>query len=81
MAMTVVIHIAGSDTIMADLDEMPDPLASYVTCTNPRTRDGKPIVYIDPEAEQVLFPWARITFMEVLSSDEGPGDIESFFRD
>jgi hypothetical protein len=81
MSLTVIIHLAGSDTIMADMEEMPDPTASYIVCTNPRTRDGKQIVYIDQEAELVLFPWARITFVETMPTGDGDSDIETFFRD
>jgi len=81
MAISIVIHLAGADTIRADMDDYPDPNASYITCTNPTTRDGKPIVYIDPEAEYVLFPWARITFIEIMASDEEQEEIEAFFRD
>jgi len=81
MSITVIIHLAGADTMMADMDEMPDPTASYIICTNARTRDGKPIIYIDPEAELIFFPWARITFMESLPSGDAQDDFESFFRD
>lgn len=81
MTISVVIHLAGADTMLADMDEMPDPNASYITCTNPRTRDGKRIVYIDQDAEYVLFPWSRITFLETLPGEEQQEDIESFFRD
>lgn len=78
---TVIIHLAGADTMVADIEEMPDPMASYIVCTNPRTRDGKPIVYIDQDAELILFPWARITFMETLPGEEVHEEYESFFRD
>jgi hypothetical protein len=81
MAITVIIHIAGSDAITADIESMPDPMASFITCTNPRTRDGKPIVYIEPEATRVLFPWSRITFIETMPSEEDQEEIETFFRD
>ncbi len=79
--MSIVIHLSGADTMMADVDAMPEAGASYITCTNPRTRDGKPIVYIDSEAEYVLFPWARITFVEILPGGDVEEKVETFFRD
>ncbi len=81
MTISVIIHLAGADTMVADIEEMPDPSASFITCTNPRTRDGKPIIYIDRDAEYVIFPWARITFLETLPGAEMDEEIEAFFRD
>ncbi len=78
---SAVVHISGADTVMVDMDDFPDKNASYITCTNPRTRDGKAIVYIDNEAEYVLFPWGRITFVEILSGGEVEEEQETFFRD
>lgn len=81
MAITCIIHVQGGDAIVGDIDEMPDPLANYVTFTNVRARDGKPVIYIDQEATRILFPWHRINFLETLPSDEDIEEVESFFRD
>ncbi len=81
MSITVIIHVAGGDAIVGEIEEMPDPRVNYVTFTNVRTRDGKAVVYIDREATRVLFPWHRISFLETLPSEEDHMDIESFFRD
>jgi hypothetical protein len=81
MALTVVVHIQGSDAIMAEIEKFPDPRDNFLDCTNPRARDGKAIVYIDHQATHVMFPWQRISFVETLPSDEDQGEIESFFRD
>ena len=81
MSITVIIHIAGGDAVVGEIEEMPDPQANYVTFTNVRTRDGKQIVYIDREATRVMFPWEKISFLETLPSDEDQEEIESFFRD
>jgi len=81
VSITVIIHIAGGDAVVGEIEEMPDPQANYVTFTNVRTRDGKQIVYIDREATRVMFPWEKISFLETLPSDEDQEEIESFFRD
>ncbi|MCG3208954.1 MAG: hypothetical protein FOGNACKC_02567 [Anaerolineae bacterium] len=81
MSITVIIHVSGGDAIVGEIEAMPDPRANYVTFTNVRARDGKPVVYIDREASRVLFPWHRISFLETLPSEEDQEDIESFFRD
>ena len=81
MAITVIIHVAGGDAMVGEIEEMPDPRANYITVTNTRTRDGKQVVYIDREATRVLFPWHKISFIETLPSEEDQEEIESFFRD
>ena len=81
MSITVIIHIAGGDAMVGEIEEMPDPRSNYITVTNTRTRDGKQIVYIDREATRVMFPWHKISFIETLPSEEDQEEIESFFRD
>jgi len=81
VSITVIIHVQGGDAILGDMEEMPDPLSNYVTFTNVRARDGKPVIYIDREATRVLFPWHRISFLETLPSEEDHEDFETFFRD
>ena len=81
MSITVIIHVAGGDAIIGEIEQMPDPQANFVTFTNVRARDGKQIVYIDREATRVIFPWQKISFLETLPSDEDHEEIESFFRD
>ena len=81
MAITCVIHVAGGDAVLGDIDELPDPLSNYVLFTNVRTRDGKAVVYLERETTRVLFPWHRISFLETLPSDEDQEEVETFFRD
>lgn len=81
MAYTVLIHIANQEAILAEMDELPESNAAFITCSNPRMKDGKPVNYIDAEATKFLFPWSRISFLEVYPSEEDQTDIETFFRD
>jgi hypothetical protein len=81
MAITVIVHVLNSDAILAEIDELPNPTSNFITCTNPRARDGKSVVYIDAQATRVMFPWHRISFVETLPSEEDQVEIETFFRD
>lgn len=81
MAITCIIHIAGGDAVLGEIDEMPDPQSNYVLFTNVRARDGKAVVYLDRETTRVMFPWHRISFLETLPSEEDQEEVESFFRD
>lgn len=70
MSLTILIHIANDEPILADIDELPDPNAQAIACTNVRRRDGKDISYIDRDAVQFFFPWHRIGLIEVISAEE-----------
>lgn len=81
MAVTVIVHILNADALVGEVDELPDPAASFIVCTNPRGRDGKPLIYIEREATRILIPWHRISFVETMPSEEDQVEIETFFRD
>ena len=81
MSITVIIHITNADAIVAEIEELPDTTANFITCVNPRARDGKAIAYIEREATKILIPWHRISFLETLPSEEDQVEVESFFRD
>ena len=81
MAKTIVLHIVGEEPVLADIEDMPDPTASYVTCSNIRKRDGKPVNYVSPGAKTILFPWTRISFLEIMVSTEERRGVVDFFRE
>ena len=81
MAVTILIHIANADPILAEVEQLPTPSDNFVLCTNPRAKDGKPIHNFDPEAVRFIIPWHRITYLEAYPSEEDQTDIETFFRD
>lgn len=84
MALQVVLHLHNEDPFLADLDVLPDPTHNYVKVTNPRKRDGKSLNTLTNGATAFLYPWTRITFIEVLDDGEAEAQTEtlmSFFRE
>ena len=84
MAFQVVLHIHNEDPFMADMEELPDPTHTYIRVSNPRKRDGKAINTMTNGATSFLYPWTRITFLEVLGDieEQDAGDkLMSFFRE
>lgn len=84
MAMQVVLHIHNEEPFLADLEALPDPHASYVRITNPRKRDGKAINTMTNGATAFLYPWTRITFLEILEDLEAQDHSDKlmgFFRE
>ncbi len=80
MAYTVLIHLANEDPIMAEMDELPSTQDQVIVVNNPRQRDGKDLHYVLPEVQTLVFPWNRITFLEIMPTDEEE-DVVSFIRD
>lgn len=70
MAVTVLVHIMNEDPIVLDVDDLPDPTDQYLIGMNPRYRDGKDVSYVMTDVTTILFPWHRITFVEILPSEE-----------
>ena len=81
MAYTVIIHLMNEDPIVAEMESLPEANSTCVCCTEVRRRDGKPVHYVAPEAQTVIFPWSRITFIEVLGGEVERADVLEFFRD
>ena len=81
MAKTVILHILNEDPIVADMEELPDPTATFITCTNLRKKDGKPVTYVERGVKQILFPWNRINFIEIMESVEEKRSVIDRFRE
>ena len=77
---TVIVHVMNEDPVLAEMDELPSPTDTSVTLTNPRRRDNKPLHYVTEEALSVIWPWHRISFIEVLPGEESRGEVDLFFR-
>ncbi len=80
MSHTVLIHVAGEEAIMAEMDELPGPQDLNIVIENPRRRDGKDLHYILPEVTIVVWPMSRIAFIEVMPTGIEE-DVISFVRE
>lgn len=76
--LTLYIHMANEEPLMAEVEELPSPSDQTITCINPRRRDGKDVHFILPEVQTVIIPWHRISFVEVMPSGEEEEIISPF---
>jgi hypothetical protein len=81
MTKVVIIHVHNEDPIFAEVEEMPKPTDNYIEFSNPRRRDGKSIPYVTQGAKSFLFPWHRLTFVEVMTADSEREETIEFFRE
>ena len=80
MSYRIQIHIVNDDPIVLDVDDLPQPSDQFVMGMNPQRRDGKSVDYILREVNQVIIPWTRINYIQVLPS-EGGEEVPTFVRE
>ena len=68
MPLTILIHINNEDSVVGEIEQMPSPKDLTLTVQNPRKRDGKDLHYLQSDVSIVVWPWNRISFLEVLPS-------------
>jgi hypothetical protein len=71
MAITLILHVANEEPIVGEVEDMPTPADSAIILQNPRRRDGKDMPNLSSgSVTTVIFPMARMTFIEVVPSEE-----------
>lgn len=68
--LSLLLHIANSEPIKVDVDEMPTPQDVVVVGKNPRERSDKEMSIFDEGVITVIFPMHRINFIQVLPSPD-----------
>ncbi len=67
---TILLHIQSDDPVLGEVDELPAPADALIIVKNPRRRDGKDLYYLDANVTTVMWPVARINFIEVIPTGE-----------
>jgi hypothetical protein len=81
MARTVIIHLLNQDPVVADIEGLPHENSAFIMFTNPRLRDEKNVGWATPGARAFIFPWSRVNFIEVMTSEEEERSVIKPFRD
>ena len=68
MPYSVIVHITGETAILGEIEELPKPTDNIIVVSNPRQRDGKDLHYIDNNVVKVIWPLAKVSFIEILES-------------
>lgn len=77
---TVLIHIQNEDPVLCEMDELPSKGDLLLIVKNPRRKDGKDLMYLDANVTTVIWPVARINFIEVIPTGEDE-EIIGFVRE
>ena len=81
MAIQVIVHIVNEEAFVAEMEDLPAQGASYIVITNPRSRENKHLQWALNGAVRFIFPLARISFIEIMMSEQDREGIEPFYRD
>ncbi len=65
MLKNAVLHLHNEQPLLADLLELPTSADVAVRMTNLRTLDGKRPIFVDDMRSVFVFPYHRITFIEI----------------
>jgi hypothetical protein len=70
MPYSVILHISGEAAIAGEIEDIPKPTDTMIVVMNPRQKDGKDLHYIDNNVVRVIWPIAKVSFIEILESAE-----------
>jgi hypothetical protein len=70
MAVTIQLHIANEEPVVAEVEALPDASTTIIIANNPRMRDGKDLRYALANVTTIIYPISRIAFIQVLPSGE-----------
>lgn len=80
MSSTVIVHIRNAEPMLAEIDEIPQLTDVLIKLSNPRQKDGKDLIYLERNVVTVYWPWAEISFLEILPGDTAE-EVVSFIRE
>lgn len=68
--LTILLHIQNDDPVLGEVDDLPAPGDSLLVVKNPRRKDGKDLHYLEANVTSVMWPVARINFIEIMPAAE-----------
>ncbi|MCB9454907.1 MAG: hypothetical protein H6671_02845 [Anaerolineaceae bacterium] len=77
---TLLIHIANSEPIKLDVEELPQPGDVMIVGRNPRDRKDREAEWLDEGVTTVMFPWSRINLIQVLPDPDEQQEFPQLWR-
>lgn len=82
MPIRAVLHVPGEESILCEIEEVPKPTDNFVIIYNPRRKDGKVIATLADGVTSVIFPWARVSYLELMEEQRSQREqVVGFFRE
>jgi hypothetical protein len=80
MSHSVIVHTRNAEPMLAEIDELPDAKDILIRLSNPRQKDGKDLIFLERNVVSVYWPWAEISFLEILPGETAE-EVVSFIRE
>ena len=77
---SLLVHLANSEPIKLDVEEMPKPTDHVLIGRNPRDASDREVSWVAENVRMVLLPWWRINYVEILPSEEDQEEFPLLFR-
>ena len=77
---SLLVHIANSEPIKLDVEELPKPTDQILVGRNPRDGADREVSWIAENVRLVILPWWRINYVEMLPSEEDLQEFPLLFR-
>ncbi len=77
---TVIVHISNEDPVLGEMESLPKLSDTMIILKHPRRRDGKDVSYLEANVTTVMWPISRVSFIEILPSQEEE-EIITFVRE
>lgn len=78
---SILVHLANAEPVKIDVEELPAEDSTCIIGVNPRERNDKELIWLDEGVNQVIFPWWRINYIQVLPTDDDQQEFPLFFRE
>lgn len=65
----LLVHIANSEPVKVDVDELPDHNSTVIVCKNPRDKGDREVSWIEDGVTTIIIPFWRINYIQVLPSE------------
>lgn len=66
MRQSIILHLLEGDSLVCEVDELPDPTHQFMIIHNPRRRDGRTLPDLSEGVGTLLIPWSRVDYVQIL---------------
>jgi len=77
---TLLLHISNAEPVKIDVEDLPHPSDVMIVGRNPRDRKDKEVEWLDEGVTTVMFPWARISLIQVMPNPDAQSEFPQLWR-
>jgi hypothetical protein len=77
---TLLLHISNAEPVKVDVEDLPHPSDMMIVGRNPRDRKDKEVEWLDEGVTTVMFPWSRISLIQVMPNPDAQSEFPQLWR-